>query len=170
MFCVSKSQRGKQEKTEEAPQPSPIAQSVSKSSSSLRQVFCHFDENDDGKISATELQSCMRSIGEELSHEDAVAVVESSDSDGDGLLGFDDFVRLVEGDDGEEKEKEKTLREAFEVYQETGDACITPRSLRRALGKLGATKNVEECRIMIRQFDINGDGVITFDEFRIMIQ
>ncbi|XP_042449862.1 putative calcium-binding protein CML19 [Zingiber officinale] len=169
MFCVSKSQRGKQEKTEEAPQPSPIAQSVSKSSS-LRQVFCHFDENDDGKISATELQSCMRSIGEELSHEDAVAVVESSDSDGDGLLGFDDFVRLVEGDDGEEKEKEKTLREAFEVYQETGDACITPRSLRRALGKLGATKNVEECRIMIRQFDINGDGVITFDEFRIMIQ
>ncbi|XP_074590888.1 putative calcium-binding protein CML19 [Curcuma longa] len=171
MFFGGKSQPKQQGKTEEArppppPQPLPIAQSVS-NSSSLRQVFCYFDENGDGKISARELQTCMRSIGEELSHEEAVSVVASSDSDGDGLLGFDDFVRLVEGDEGQEKEK--NLWEAFKVYQEAGDGSITPRSLRRALGKLGETKSVEECRIMIQQYDINGDGVITFDEFRIMI-
>ncbi|KAG6473229.1 probable calcium-binding protein CML31 [Zingiber officinale] len=173
LFCGAKSPPKKQGKTEaeQSPPPLPpsstIIPSVSKSSSSLHHVFCYFDENGDGKISATELQSCMRSIGEELSHEDALSVVESSDSDGDGLLGFDDFVRLVEGDESEEKEK--NLREAFKVYQEAGDGCITPRSLRRALGKLGETKSVEECTVMIRQYDINRDGVITFDEFRIMM-
>ncbi|KAG6471481.1 probable calcium-binding protein CML31 [Zingiber officinale] len=166
LFCGAKSPPKKQGKTE-AEQSLPAVSVSKSSSSSLHHVFCYFDENGDGKISATELQSCMRSIGEELSHEDAVSVVESSDSDGDGLLGFDDFVRLVEGDESEEKEK--NLREAFKVYQEAGDGCITPRSLRRALGKLGETKSVEECTVMIRQYDINGDGVITFDEFRIMM-
>ncbi|XP_074578612.1 putative calcium-binding protein CML31 [Curcuma longa] len=176
LFCGAKSPPKKQGKTEaeQSPPPPPSstipaslpAASISKSSS-LHHVFCYFDENGDGKISATELQSCMRSIGEELSHEDAVSVVESSDSDGDGLLGFDDFVRLVEGEESEEKEK--NLREAFKVYQEAGDGCITPKSLRRALGKLGEAKSVEECRVMIRRYDINGDGVITFDEFRMMM-
>ncbi|WOK91962.1 hypothetical protein Cni_G00653 [Canna indica] len=144
----------------------PFPAAASCRSNELHRVFCHFDENGDGKISATELRSCMRAMGEEVSQEDAVAVVESTDSDGDGLLGYDDFVKLVDGEG--EQEKERNLMEAFRVYEE-GEGCITPKSLRSALGRMGETKSVEECRIMIRQYDINGDGVISFDEFRIMM-
>ncbi|XP_065018747.1 putative calcium-binding protein CML19 [Musa acuminata AAA Group] len=133
----------------------------------LHRVFCFFDEDCDGKISATELQSCMRAMGEELSHEDAVAVVESIDSDGDGLLGFDDIVRLVDGEG--ENEKEQNMREAFRMYEMEGEGCITPKSLRSALERLGESKSMEECRNMIRRFDTNDDGVISFDEFRIMM-
>ncbi|XP_026663033.2 putative calcium-binding protein CML19 [Phoenix dactylifera] len=133
----------------------------------FERVFCFFDENGDGKISPVELQSCMRTIGEEVSLEDAAALVESSDSDGDGLLGFDDFIKMV-GPEGEE-EKGRSLREAFRVYQMDGQECITPTSLKRALGKLGESKTIEECTVMIRRFDINGDGVISFDEFTIMM-
>ncbi|XP_058111348.1 calcium-binding protein CML37-like [Magnolia sinica] len=59
-------------------------------------VFRYLDENGDGKISAAELGSYMRTIGEDLSVEDSEAVVESINSDGDGMLGFEDFVRLIE--------------------------------------------------------------------------
>lgn len=109
----------------------------------------------------------MRAMGEELSHEEAVAVVESIDSDGDGLLGFDDIVRLVDGEG--ESEKEQNMREAFRMYEMEGEGCITPKSLRSALERLGESKSMEECRNMIRRFDTNDDGVISFDEFRIMM-
>ncbi|MQL92696.1 hypothetical protein Taro_025336 [Colocasia esculenta] len=147
----------------------------------LGRVFQYLDEDGDGKISPSELRSCMRTVGEELSEEDAEEVVGSTDSDGDGLLGFEDFVRLVEVE-GEE-ERTRDLRVAFGMYAaaegrrheavEGGgcctDACITPKSLRRMLAKLGEWKSLDECRVMIQSFDLNGDGVLSFDEFRVMM-
>ncbi|ONK68771.1 uncharacterized protein A4U43_C05F15830 [Asparagus officinalis] len=137
-------------------------------SNKLKRIFQHFDEDGDGKISPTELTNCMRTVGEELTIEDARAVFESMDSDCDGLLGFEDFVRLVEVE-GEE-EKGRSLREAFGVYEMEGQDCITPKSLRKALERiLGQPKSEEECEEMVRRFDLDGDGVISFDEFRVMM-
>ncbi|KAK1263284.1 Calcium-binding protein CML38 [Acorus gramineus] len=141
----------------------------SETTSSLERVFNYIDEDKDGKISPAELQSCLRTVGlEDLSSEDAEAVVESSDSDGDGLLGFEDFVKLVEVE-GEE-ERLRSLREAFGMYEMGGaGGCITPKSLKRMLSRLGERRTMEECKTMIRRFDLNGDGVISFDEFKLMM-
>ncbi|XP_010911621.2 calcium-binding protein CML38 [Elaeis guineensis] len=139
---------------------------VSKSGE-LERVFRYFDENGDGKISPAELQNCLRAAGEELSAEDAEAVVESTDSDGDGLLGLEDFLKLVDAE--EEEEKGRNIRDAFKMYEMEGQGCITPNSLRRMLRRLGETRSIDECRAMIRRFDLNGDGVISFDEFKVMM-
>ncbi|TKY46403.1 putative calcium-binding protein CML19 [Spatholobus suberectus] len=130
-------------------------------------VFNHFDENGDGKISPSELRQCVGAIGDELLREEAEAVVELLDSDKDGLVGLDDFVRFVEG--GEEEEKVKDLREAFKMYEMEGCGCITPKSLKRMLGRLGECKSIDECQAMIARFDLDGDGVLSFDEFRVMM-
>lgn len=134
----------------------------------LHRIFCHFDEDGDGKISPYELRKCMGTVGEELSEDEAEAMVELNDTDGDGLLGFEEFVKLV-GDEEEEEEKGKSLREAFRVYEMEGEECITPKSLGSALARLGRPKSMEECEAMVRWFDLNGDGVISFDEFRAMM-
>jgi calcium-binding protein CML len=58
---------------------------------------------------------------------------------------------------------------------EGGDegARITPASLMRMLDKLleSSTEKMEleECRAMICRFDLNGDGVLSFDEFMVMM-
>ncbi|XP_017697114.1 putative calcium-binding protein CML19 [Phoenix dactylifera] len=146
---------------------SRLSASPGSSGRELERVFRYFDENGDGKISPAELRSRMRIAGEELSPEDAEAVVASSDSDGDGLLCYDDFVRLldVEG----EEEKARSLREAFRVYEMEGRGCITPKSLKRALRTLGESRTTKECVAMIRRFDLDGDGVLSFDEFSVMM-
>lgn len=134
----------------------------------FERVFRYFDGDGDGKISPDELRSCMRStVGEELSVEDAMYVVESHDSDGDGLLDMEDFLKLVEVD-GEE-EREKDLREAFGMYEMDGSGCITPKSLKRMLSRLGEKKTMDECETMISRFDIDGDGVLSFEEFLAMM-
>ncbi|CAA3005465.1 calcium-binding CML19 [Olea europaea subsp. europaea] len=136
-------------------------------------VFDHFDANGDGKISALELQQCVNVVGSigrggELSLADAEVAVFLIDSDGDGLLCFEDFVKLVEFGVGEE-EKTNDLKETFRLYEMEGSGCITPKSLKRMLSRLGEIRTIEECSFMINHFDLNGDGVLNFDEFKVMM-
>ncbi|KAI3666025.1 hypothetical protein L6452_44663 [Arctium lappa] len=133
-----------------------------------RRVFGHIDKNGDGKISPPELQICIGRIGGDLSLEEAEMAAEMMDSDGDGLLSLEDLVNVVEG--ANEEEKINDLKMAFKMYEEMeGSGCITPKSLRRMLSKLGESRTVDDCKVMIAKFDVNGDGVLSFDEFREMM-
>ncbi|KAM0033799.1 putative EF-hand domain-containing protein [Helianthus debilis subsp. tardiflorus] len=80
-----------------------------------KRVFTHLDQNGDGKLSPPELQVCMGKIGEELSLEEAEMVAELMDSDGDGLLSFEDLVEVVER--ANEDEKANDLKMAFKMYE-----------------------------------------------------
>ncbi|XP_008789178.1 putative calcium-binding protein CML19 [Phoenix dactylifera] len=155
-------------KTEKEASPSPNPSSSEKigDHSELERVFGRFDVDGDAKISSAELRLIMRAVGEEMSLEEAEAVVRSADKDGNGLLDLEEFVGLV---GVEEEEKERELMEAFGMYEMEGEGCITPRSLKRMLSRLGASRELEECRAMICRFDLNGDGVISFDEFKVMM-
>ncbi|XP_030476914.1 putative calcium-binding protein CML19 [Syzygium oleosum] len=131
-------------------------------------VFSHFDGDKDGKISPAELRQCVAAVGGDISLAEAEAAVEALDGDGDGQLGFEDFVALVEGGGAEERAAD--LKEAFKMYEtDGGGGCITPKSLRRMLSRLGESRSLDECKAMIAKFDLNGDGVINFDEFRVMM-
>ncbi|GFY96602.1 calcium-binding EF-hand family protein [Actinidia rufa] len=43
------------------------------------------------------------------------------------------------------------------------------RGKKRKKRRLGQAKTIDECESMIAHFDLNGDGVLNFDEFRIMM-
>ncbi|XP_047047194.1 probable calcium-binding protein CML25/26 [Lolium rigidum] len=144
-------------------------------------VFAAFDKDGDGKVSADELRGSMTAaLGEEVSEEEAAAILATVDADGDGLLDQEEFSRLAEGVAGDEADddevRRRCLKEAFAMYAtEGGDegARITPASLMRMLDKLleSSTEKMEleECRAMICRFDLNGDGVLSFDEFMVMM-
>jgi calcium-binding protein CML len=95
--------------------------------------------------------------------------VASADADGDGMLCEAEFLKLALHSDGEEEERTRELREAFGMYEMEGEGCITPASLGRMLGRLGNERGIGECRAMICRFDLDGDGVLSFDEFKIMM-
>lgn len=129
------------------------------------------DTNSDGKISGDELQSCVSLLGGALSSREAEEVVKISDVDGDGFIDFGEFLKLMEGEeDGSDEEKRKELKEAFGMYVMEGEEFITAASLRRTLSRLGESCTVDACKVMIRGFDQNGDGVLSFDEFVLMMR
>jgi calcium-binding protein CML len=134
--------------------------------SEFSRVFSAFDRDDDGKISAVELRLCMKAaLGEDVSAEDAEGLVASADTDGDGLLNQEGFLKLVKVE--MEKEEEcRGLMEAFRMYEMKCEGCITPLSPNRMLSKLGAHQGIDECQAMICRVDLNGDGVLSFDEFK----
>ncbi|MQM01094.1 hypothetical protein Taro_033841 [Colocasia esculenta] len=144
------------------------------------EVFRRFDADGDGKVSGAELLAFLKSVGEDVSPEDVERVVRDLDSDGDGLMDYGDFVRLMGRGRGgstsdrgqehveqeEDDEDDQDLRAAFEMFvAEKGAGCITPAGLRRALGRLGEKTSQEECSAMIRAFDADGNGVLDYQEF-----
>ncbi|KAM0898049.1 hypothetical protein ACQ4PT_022141 [Festuca glaucescens] len=139
-------------------------------------VFDAFDKDGDGKVSASELRCGLGStLGEDVSEEDAAALLAAVDADGDGLLDQEEFSRLAGGaQEVDDLIKRRCLMEAFGMYasasSSSSSTMITPASLRRTLSRLGSHElGVEECRAMICRFDLDGDGVLSFDEFRVMM-
>ncbi|KAI3730841.1 hypothetical protein L1987_62019 [Smallanthus sonchifolius] len=136
-------------------------------SSDYKRVFNHFDEDGNGMISPSELHRRLGSIShEEFLIEEVEIVVESLHGK-NGQLGFEDFLSLIESE--KEDEKLEDLKKAFRMYEMDGSDCITPRSLNRMLSRLGESRSEDECAGMINRFDLNGDGVLSFDEFRAMM-
>ncbi|XP_057974156.1 probable calcium-binding protein CML41 [Malania oleifera] len=147
---------------------SPSLPAISSKQDELREVFRRFDCDGDGKISCEGLRDYFVSIGESISEEDAQKVICDFDLNGDNLLDFEDFVRLMER--GSEGDGDDDLRRAFEMFEvEKGSGCITPRGLQRMLSRLGDAKSYEECEAMIRVFDLDGNGVLDFHEFHQMM-
>ncbi|KAI3733649.1 hypothetical protein L6452_13098 [Arctium lappa] len=60
------------------------------------------------------------------------------------------------------------VKVAFDVFDENSDGFIDEFELKNILCKFGQpaeAAKLEQCRNMIKGFDVNGDGVIDFDEF-----
>lgn len=54
----------------------------------LREAFAVFDKDGDGFIGATELQSVMSQLGENLTLEEVHSMIREADQDGDGRINY----------------------------------------------------------------------------------
>ena len=59
-------------------------------------AFKVFDRDGDGLITAEELRLTMNNLGEPLSEEEVITMIEEADLDGDGKINFVEFQKLME--------------------------------------------------------------------------
>ncbi|KAE8667283.1 putative calcium-binding protein CML25 [Hibiscus syriacus] len=131
-------------------------------------VFKTLDANGDGKISALELGSILRSLGQRPSDEELDEMIKEFDADGDGFIDFNEFIELnTRGIDHEEVLE--NLKDAFSVYDIDGDGSISAEELHEVLQSLGDECSIAECRKMISGVDNDGNGMIDFEEFKVMM-
>ncbi|KZV48915.1 hypothetical protein F511_09703 [Dorcoceras hygrometricum] len=65
------------------------------SNKELREAFDLYDQDKNGKISAKELHTVLRSLGEKCSLKDCRRMIGSVDVDGDGCVDFEEFKRMM---------------------------------------------------------------------------
>ncbi|MQL93059.1 hypothetical protein Taro_025698 [Colocasia esculenta] len=139
----------------------------------LERVFRHFDANGDGKISASELAGVVRSLaGDAVSDEEIRRMIEEMDVDRDGFVDLAEFAAFHRRDRGGkdgEGDWEGELLEAFQMYDVDGDGLISPGELQQVLRKLGDDYSVGDCSRMIGSMDGDGDGGVSFEEFKKMM-
>ena len=59
------------------------------------QAFRVFDRDNDGYISAYELKQVLTVLGEQVTDEQAQAMIRDADSDGDGFVNYPEFVNAL---------------------------------------------------------------------------
>jgi calcium-binding protein CML len=134
----------------------------------LEQVFKKFDVNGDGKISSAELHSFWKKLGHEASEEELQRMITEFDADGDGFIDLQEFVALnTQGVDT--NEVMENLKDAFSVYDIDGNGSISAEELHKVMASLGEPCSMAECRKMISGVDRDGDGMIDFEEFKVMM-
>lgn len=62
-----------------------------------------------------------------------------------------------------ETDREEELREAFRVFDRNGDGYISAPELRLVMTNLGEKLTDEEVEDMIKEADLDGDGVVSYD-------
>ncbi|THU51881.1 hypothetical protein C4D60_Mb06t35740 [Musa balbisiana] len=148
----------------------------------IQSIFSTFDKDGDGFITVKELEESLRRLGLAVTGNEVMRMLERVDANGDCLIDLGEFRELYAalgrgqgpsgGDGGEEDEEETALKEAFDVFDGNRDGVIAAEELATVLTSLGLKQGarVEDCRDMIRRVDKDGDGKVSFDEFKKMMK
>ncbi|XP_060564297.1 uncharacterized protein LOC132723569 isoform X4 [Ruditapes philippinarum] len=135
----------------------------------LKQAFEMFDKNNDGKISSEELGCVLRALGHEHSHKEVEDMIKNADTNENGYVEYDEFISMMQrfrdDSEGDPNSAEAKKREAFKVFDMDGNGFIDKHELKYVMRRLGENLSDEDLKAMFSEADLNGDGLIDFDEF-----
>jgi Ca2+-binding EF-hand superfamily protein len=129
------------------------------------------DNNGDKKLSKEELKYGMRDYGIELSPNELEQIFLYFDKNGDGSIDVSEFLVAIRGEMNDRRKK--CVRMAFNILDTDGSGEVTADDLVDKYDfssdpevKSGKKTKQEAMRQFMKQWDrIEGDGIVTFDEF-----
>ncbi|EKD01074.1 putative EF-hand protein [Trichosporon asahii var. asahii CBS 8904] len=129
----------------------------------VRDAFELFDTDKDGFIDYHELKVAMRALGFDLRKQEVLKILRDHDR-GDGLMALADFEKVMT-EKILARDPMEELRRAFSLFDDDKTGRISLKNLRRVAKELGEHLGDEELQAMIDEFDMDGDGEISQEEF-----
>ena len=130
-------------------------------------MFKSIDKNSDGKLSRKELIEGYTQILGELAEDEVDRIMKIADTDGSGEIDYSEWVIAT-------MDKKKLLTEdkllmAFSMFDKDNGGSISSAEVKDTIG---VGKNIDEklWNEIINEVDVNGDGEISFQEFKIMME
>ncbi|CAN6287034.1 unnamed protein product [Urochloa humidicola] len=131
----------------------------------FKEVFKLYDKNGDGFITSEELGTVMESLGKNFTESELKAMIKAVDADGNEAIDFHEFLNLM-ARKLKDTDSEENLREAFSVIDKDQDGYISATELRQVMTNLGEKVTDQEVEEMMREADTDGDGRVSFEEFK----
>ncbi|KAL3512480.1 hypothetical protein ACH5RR_025197 [Cinchona calisaya] len=131
--------------------------------------------HESGYITPKELETVMRSLGQNPTEAQLREIIKDVDADGDGTINFNEFLNFAAKLENQllqcsasmkDTDSETELKEAFNLFDKDRDGFITAPEFREVMTKL-LRENLtdEEVEEMIKQADGDGDGKVNYEEF-----
>ncbi|XP_048429082.1 calmodulin-like [Pyrus x bretschneideri] len=130
----------------------------------FQEAFCLFDKDGDGCITIEELATVVKLLDPNPTEEELQNMISEVDVDGNGTIEFGEFLNLM-ARKMKENDADDELKEAFKVFDKDQDGYISPNELRHVMVNLGERLTDEEVEQMIREADLDGDGLVNYEEF-----
>jgi len=134
----------------------------------LQKAFSSLDKNSDGKLSRDELLTGFTEImGATAAEEEVERIMKMVDTDQNGWIDYSEFVMATLNK--KNLLSDERLEAAFKIFDKDNNGFIDASEIRAVLGK---GKNLDDhvWEELISEVDINGDGEVSFKEFKKMMQ
>ncbi|XP_036182939.1 calmodulin-alpha-like isoform X2 [Myotis myotis] len=130
----------------------------------FKEAFSLFYKRSDGTITAKELVTIMRSLGQNPTETELQDMIHEVDADGNGAIDFPEFFTMM-ARKRKDTDNEEEIREAFQVFDKDGNGCISAAQVCHVMTNLGEKLIDDEVDEIIREGDIDGGGQINYKEF-----
>jgi calcium-dependent protein kinase len=134
----------------------------------LSRAFKALDKNSDGKLSKAELiEGYTKIMGDLAAEEEVDRIFRIADADGSGEIDYSEFV--VSAINKRKLLSNEKMATAFNLFDKDGSGSISANEIKEVLG---VGKNIDEkvWNDIITEVDGNGDGEISFLEFKVMME
>jgi len=135
----------------------------------LRIMFRAMDRNRNGSLDPVEFKYAMRDYGLELSEIEIRQIVKHFDTNNDGKLSFDEFLRAIRGDLNDRRIK--MVHAAYNVLDKDGSGLVTIADIEAAYDvschpDFGRKTKTEILLEFMSVWETrNRDGIVTVEEF-----
>lgn len=123
----------------------------------LKNQFMAIDADGNGVITVAELADALRTMGHGMIESEVTELVKGIDIDGDGLVDYPEFLAATMKRNL--ANKEEYLVNAFNYFDTKKQGVITKADLVQFMG------SEDQAQEVIDEVDVNGDGLISFEEF-----
>ena len=131
----------------------------------FKEDFQSFDLEGSGKINTNELDRFMKSLGQQQYTDAQIQeMLQEVDADGTGDVDFPELLTLL-ARNMKDQDTEEELMESFKCFGKDGNEGITVEQLHHIMINLGDKLTKTEIAELIREADIDNNGVIDKEEF-----
>lgn len=130
----------------------------------LKEAFDLFDMEKTGKIDYHELKLTFKAFGFKVTKEEMKLFKERLDPNSNNKLTFDEFIDLMTEKFSERNPRDEAIM-AFDLFDEDKKGKISMRNLKKAVKEINENLNDNELKAIMDEFDTDGDGYITKEDF-----
>ncbi|CAC9488447.1 Ca2+-binding EF-hand protein [Leishmania infantum JPCM5] len=137
----------------------------------IREAFNLFDADGSGAIDAEEMALAMKGLGfGDLSRDEVERIIRSMHTDSNGLVVYGEFEAMVKSRMAQKDSPEEILK-AFQLFDLDKKGKISFANLKEVAKLLGENPGDDVLKEMIAEADEDGDGEVSFEEFKsVMLQ
>ena len=136
----------------------------------LTQIFKELDESGEGLLSIEELKKGYKKFfSDTITDAEFEEIMKLIDQDKSGQISIEEFLRATVN--YENLVTEKNLKYAFDYFDKDHSGSLSPDEIREVLGlNEDSEKTKQIVNDIIKDVDLNGDGQISYEEFKMMMK
>jgi calcium-dependent protein kinase len=136
---------------------------LQKEENELKELFKSMDVTGTGQLTKDEFtKKLMELYGENDGKEMATSIFNSLDMDGSGKISYDEFLSAMIN--SQKVVTEERLKKAFKMFDKDNSGKLSVKEIRNVFGGTEA-----QWKQVINEVDLNNDGEVDFEEFKIMM-